>query len=1013
MGNEAIGGWSTELFERFLSLFCRKGSAPITRIGAWLQMRELKELIEHTSWKFPYAAFCRDENFKKLIPRGFWKDGVFENQRENFGKFYDMVSPISLDTFLAIYPTLVRQLNELTDLRAGLKKDEAAYIDDTQWGFCIFGAIYSYEQYREGHCDTIDMANVFQDCLKKRNISIPDDIAFSILIYTTMYPFTSRKRREKLNAMEAYKKLEEGHCTPMKMLEIYKDVHKIIRKDTEYSSKSKYIKAAKGLKNFRIDIGDNEAIEEACSYLEALKRPSDFVGVVMERMNGENSCIETGFTQICFLDILRPGDKILIINPSAYFVQSWPESLWSSTTFCVMNELERLLLQEEFSQAAFCLADTVEMTSFTKTLYFPRPTEDDTQKTLIRQICERSFDQKTKKTGLMMLIASDDERIELIKSHYPGVLINKLPRMTVGVEPKRRVLVTAMAGENSQKVEKQNQYKLFSKTMGVIGYKDTIPKSAEPLYLLFALNNQETTSSGKERPAKCVEFSQDIRIWYKTSPCDNGKVRVDADLYYPPTEMQKRRNKNQRGAKISGTNKTKICPDEDAGTGWLINEYPYFAKIQTALAGLFRSKKQEVCLKTAWYLSLDLDRYSRKLTQEKGEAELMPYFGDIQANEKDPAKFREAMDMFRKEVGLTQEREKSYWNVLDNLFASLRKNGFCNENPVSVINAEFHPRHTRESQLRDALTKKSFSKKELQALYQNISTQIQPSDNIYLGMALRLLTGLKVEVLCALKWGDLRKLPSKEGGYQLWIMRKATPNGKECVELDTNEEYRRYPLMDLVARFLLDRREYILNVLTVKESALKKKYILSSDAELVAEVCPIPQPNQWKRLGKKMIEQLNIKNVVLDLPSEDGGKETDLTSYHGDIFNTNFRYDLRYLCHIPQSEERYLMGLQQTDTYSKHYLDFTNDALQQRIITKLNRMTMVLSAPETAPASSVEYHPYNGLAEIPGKTGYYTQIDLDICASMDTDLTVAAESRFGEHIVFHISEVQDAKEKEQ
>lgn len=1009
MVNNSIAGWDRDLFEKFLYDFCVSGATPITCIGAWLQMQELKDLIKNTTWNLPYAAFCRDENYKKLIP-DFWKEDLFKGHYEDFTKFYEMVSAVSLDDFLAVYTSFVRQPRELAELRTELEK--AGLITDKQRGYCILEAKSAYKAYRWKCGKDTDITDIFQGYLRKRNISIPDDLAFDILAFVTMYPFSSRKRKEKINATNACKILEKANCTPLKMLEIYKDIRQFIKADREYSNKANYIKAAKGLKNYRIDVGDTEAIEEAGRYLERIKRPSDFVGAVMERVNGDNSRIETGFVQDRFLEMVYPGDAILILNPSAYFIQTWPESLHSNTVFCITNIFEQILMQEEFPRTMFCLADTLDdIESFTKVLYFPHPTETDTQEKLINSICERNVASGTKKIGLMMLISPNDERVYKVKNSYQEIVIDELPRMTIDVEPKRRVVLTAAAGGDSKMTERHNRLKLFSQTKGTLDYKDRVPKGTDKLYLTFATKGESRLDGKKEeRSAKHIDFSQDIQIWYKQRVSNSGGIRVEAALYTPPTEKQKHRNKNQRGVKLAGTSRSKVCPNEETKKDWLLNQYAYLPKIQSAMAELFRGKKSEVCLKTAWYLCLDLDRYKKQLTQEKGESELIPYFGDIQMNETDPERYREAMAKLRRDHSLTQEMEKVYWNILEKLISSLRKKGYCEKNIVSSINAEFRPRHTRESRLRDALTKRSFTKKETQVLYHSISAQVCPSDNTYLGLMLRLLTGLKVEILCGLKWADLKKLSGKENGYQLWIRRKVTPDGKECIGLDTNEEYRRYPLMELAANYLLDRRSYILDTLSIEESSLNKEFILASDAELADALCPIPKPGKWKRLGKNIIDQLHIKDVVLTLPSEDGEKETVLTSYHGDIFNMAFRYCLTYCCNISKAEERYLMGLRQRDTYSKHYLDFTNDALQQRIITKLDRMHEILSVIDQTPKSVTQYNPRNSLKEVEGKNGYCARVEMNICTEEDTVLVVTAESQHGENVEFYVSEVQDAEE---
>ena len=45
---------------------------------------------------------------------------------------------------------------------------------------------------------------------------------------------------------------------------------------------------------------------------------------------------------------------------------------------------------------------------------------------------------------------------------------------------------------------------------------------------------------------------------------------------------------------------------------------------------------------------------------------------------------------------------------------------------------------------------------------------------------------------------------------------------------------------------------------------------------------------------------------------------------------------------MTRGEINYLLGLEQEDTYAKHYFDYTNDALQYQMLRKLIRWSVLL-----------------------------------------------------------------------
>ena len=89
---------------------------------------------------------------------------------------------------------------------------------------------------------------------------------------------------------------------------------------------------------------------------------------------------------------------------------------------------------------------------------------------------------------------------------------------------------------------------------------------------------------------------------------------------------------------------------------------------------------------------------------------------------------------------------------------------------------------------------------------------------------------------------------------------------------------------------------------------------------------------------------MGIPENVINLPDKGTGvKETNLSSYHGDIFRSHIRYRLNVTCGFTDAETRYFLGLTQVSTFGKHYCDFRNECAQILMAQKLRRWEVKLS----------------------------------------------------------------------
>ena len=97
------------------------------------------------------------------------------------------------------------------------------------------------------------------------------------------------------------------------------------------------------------------------------------------------------------------------------------------------------------------------------------------------------------------------------------------------------------------------------------------------------------------------------------------------------------------------------------------------------------------------------------------------------------------------------------------------------------------------------------------------------------------------------------------------------------------------------------------------------------------------KPSALAKKCKEAVTQLNINQRYIVLPEEGNEIITDINSYNGDIFRTNFRNKALNEAGFEADELAYYMGIKKPDTFSQHYCDYTNDYVQLQMAKKIER----------------------------------------------------------------------------
>lgn len=337
---------------------------------------------------------------------------------------------------------------------------------------------------------------------------------------------------------------------------------------------------------------------------------------------------------------------------------------------------------------------------------------------------------------------------------------------------------------------------------------------------------------------------------------------------------------------------------------------------------------------------------------------------------------RAILELFSSDVGLLTgtEPEKDFVdcvnNYLDQKQAGLAArhkawqliNGACasgvawevmKENPATeaynvlhdqVVNGEY-------AEVRETLAKKWFTLVEEILLLQFLLQKIKENPE-FLAVLIRFFTGLPPRTVAGLKWKDIKQIPNCDNAFHFWVRREIAENGKDLKMFEHLEQFRQVPIAPLLKEALDNRKRAICSSGKLSPRDLAEMPITITDAQIANGDRSHLTTAAIKKLSDEAIDSLQIQDVIVTLPNKEGGREKkSLTKYQGDIFQNNFKSQVRFAGGFLEREANYLCGLQQKATYDRHYCDYTNPSIQRNMYVKLLRWDAVLR--NTPPSLSI------------------------------------------------------------
>ena len=686
--------------------------------------------------------------------------------------------------------------------------------------------------------------------------------------------------------------------------------------------------------------------------------PTDMVRSLYYPKSRNVTAIECGFLYDAFIRSFVAGDKILIVNPSPDFLlqyvnddnlSEYKNNTWFSVTDITLADLYNL--QFGFNRA-IPFSNIGKLSGITKSLIFSRDLSSDNLKMAFDSIGICADGAQIMATVPQSFFGGGNsewgKNLQLQKIKIKNALL--LPTsVCIHTKNCKKAWVVMEKG-----TEDGNDYALISEA---IAHDDRLWLS--PTY--FPVNQKELLDSGLTprailqsevkkasiRPtcaksynsADTVFFSPEITVHYELRN-NNRKNSFAAMAYY--CAILRGNERRKRGKRLTPMINKGLTAKTEQGLLQKVQRIVYDDQILPIVVkdvmNAYKDRLHELSLKTLWLCAhSDLQRdqkynfdHMRVLLDGEDQA-----LGNLHPATATLHEYTEAIS--------DDCQELKYWTQLKLLLDwSIRKKILAS-NPVDEQVRELSNRATAEQrEVRDALTKKTFSKVEEQKLLKYIYADVLSNncrqkrylvDAIALGAGILFFTGMELREVCELAWKNFGKLDSGNI-YQLVI----TDNDGERPQKEW-KEYRVLPIHPQLAEMLVQKKQTMLSQ-GLSESDLLEQPILTDFQLNAMGQLENPKPVSYQKFAggcRKIIDRMGIKEQVVLLPDDKGGMLTDLSYYRGNIFRSNFRYRANHACGFTQGEISYYLGVAPPDTFSGHYCDFLNDYVQLGMAGKLAR----------------------------------------------------------------------------
>lgn len=708
----------------------------------------------------------------------------------------------------------------------------------------------------------------------------------------------------------------------------------------------------KGIKN--IPVVGGVSVAEALFNTSAMslyrQKPMEVIKAIYYRNKARNdSGLEKYFLDAFFVNI--PAEKrIMVINPSPYVIE-YIERIRKGCQYLVTDQTMADLYSKQYKESTFVpVSDDEKIRDIDLIIIFMQQADENNLIRMMEIISERKVAEAY---GIIQtrFIDNKDSALWKLLSQDKCVLhdIVVVPNQLSNSSPKKKCMVSMVKSSREKKtIVHRAEYDPVSKEIllvdsGTVICQEELLKYATVRTLCLHIAGDDSTKKKTENvyaTAQFYPFSKEIYVSYAIYPDERGYY---GKAYYAATkntQVPEIRGKSLTTRSEKGLrNKTK--EEIIAALEFLPYESKMAAAIISDITKNFLNAQKPVTLKTLWFcLREDLlksrlydDETMRRIfSGRKQLASIYPTLAVCEDIKKAIA------EHFKDGEEIQELRLVKQVNLI--IDAAIKK-GYLSENRVFPLLPIAQNRASkRQAEVRQALAKRSFEAIEENKIIRYLMTRYR-ENSVYLAVAIRLLTGMSIKEVCGLKWDDFRY---DEGTkvYKLAVTKFVDNNGKlisHALE-DNWEKYRVLPLGEAVSQMILSRKRHLVSM-GIDEAVLIEYPIIMAQERIdhirkgyKAEYC---KPPVVAGKCREAVSKAEVPEHIIILPESGTEIETNINSFGGDIFRTNFRDKVLNDAGFGLDELNYYLGLKKPDTFSQHYCDYTNDYVQLIMAKKLDR----------------------------------------------------------------------------
>ena len=922
-------------------------ASPQAIIRCYAAMQTLHSTMQRSSWRYPSAAWKHTEDSICNRVGGRFFSPHFsdsENFFLHFTTLYDCLSEMKPeDFFLHFLPDFIAQPFHTFEILNSLNIRYPEFVP--------LSILYA----KEAHLNS-----ELQKSMPRyiRSIFGNGDVWNSFFNAVNSYPY-SYKRPLYTSAMTVVDIFKTHNCDDV---EFMASVYNLVRSElfnNQFIGRKMHLQrsvndAAAYIRKNNLDLlGTDAAINKAAERIGRINLPTDFLEVALIDPAHDDCKIEQDFIFIKFVEQQHFGDddQILIINASPSFILKYSKtSLMSRSSFAMGGPNVAETLRHQFADAAFLTFDELKQSktdTYQKILFFSRGIHPDRITSILQDIPSLC----TKEARIYAVIPSDLATWKNAKSSPLSAFsleqIDLLPKTTFRSIPKKKVLLQASLSPT--KTVRLSRYAFSAdgqKRLEMIesGHvPNTMLTGDCSIYdVLNKANSPQSQNAQKRNPPSAYAYTQDINFWYIKKHGAKFSA-IEAYVCTLPTHEQIKRKKVVRGKKIPESSVSiSTLRTQEQIDNWFDNILPYQKCIHESTKKSFKGVSADsLSFKTLWYLQLRIEDIMYSETFDDERALVSSEVGSTCYGDKES--FIRAMDTFCE--GMSTTSKLTYWYIVRRICTDVGKTGV-------VINDNIAIKPIRElrkqddghiGEVKDALAIRSFSLEQEMQLLKYLNDQIAVSPE-HLGVLIRFYTGLTPNVVSALTWKDLKKLPHINC-YQLCISKQYQNDSTSPVPFQNAEDYRCIPICSALSAALLARKKQISQMEHLPDK-INEFQIIATDKQLSGETSSCITPRHIHTLSRKVLDTLNMADQIVDLPNgKNGTQETNLASVTRDIFRSNFKYRANLTCGFTDAEIRYVLGLAQETAFARNYCDYLNDICQYTMYTKLCRWTAIHELP--------------------------------------------------------------------